>query len=240
MENTAPKKRIELIDAMRGFCVVLMVIHHFLLDLVELCSAPIWLFSNPVFNVLHYFFAGMFIFLSGVSSNFSRSNIIRGIKCFAIAMAMTIITSLPFINAPIRFGVLHLLGFSMVFYGLTYKIWDSIPRFFMPFLCVFLIIGTSILVTYTNIGNSAKYLFMFGWTYEGFVSADWFPIFPWLFVFLLGTWAGHYIKEHRLPKWFYEKNVPVFPEIGRRALIIYVLHQPVFYGLIYLVKYLIK
>jgi uncharacterized membrane protein len=236
MENNIPKKRIDSIDAMRGLCVTLMVIHHFLLDLIVLCGAPGWLFSNPVFDVLHYIFAGMFIFLSGVSSNFSHSNISRGIKTFAIAMAMTIITSLPIINEPIRFGVLHLLGFCMIFYGLTKKAWDAIPRIVMPLLYIALLVLSQILVSHVSIGGAAKYLFMFGWTYPGFYSADYFPIFPWFFVFLLGTWAGTYIKEGRLPKYFYEFTCPVFPEIGRHALIIYIVHQPVLYGLIYLVK----
>ncbi|MGM9520855.1 MAG: heparan-alpha-glucosaminide N-acetyltransferase [Oscillospiraceae bacterium] len=228
-------KRIDSIDALRGLAVVLMVIHHFLLDLVELCGAPGWLFSNPVFDILHYIFAGLFIFLSGVSSNFSHSNIKRGVKVFAIAMGMTVVTTL--IGSPIRFGVLHLLGFCMVFYGLTHKAWESVPRIVMPVLCVALLVGSSLLVSRVSIGGAARYLFMFGWTYKGFYSADYFPIFPWLFVFLLGTWAGAYIKEYRLPKRFYEFTCPVFPKIGRMALIIYIVHQPVLYGLIYAVKF---
>ena len=40
------KKRIEIIDALRGFSVVLMVCHHFLYDLVEFLDAPEWFFSN--------------------------------------------------------------------------------------------------------------------------------------------------------------------------------------------------
>jgi uncharacterized membrane protein len=186
--------------------------------------------------VFHYFFAGLFIFLSGVSSQFSRSNIKRGLKVFAIAMMFTIVTSLPMLNMPIRFGVLHLLGFCMIFYGVTRKAWDGIPRLIAPVLYIVLLVGTALAVGLIDIPVS--YLYMFGWTAPGFYSSDYFPIFPWLFVFLLGTWAGFYIKENKLPAWFYEKRVPVFPAVGRKALLIYILHQPVLYGIIMLIVYL--
>ena len=236
--ESSNKKRIDSIDAMRGLAVVLMVIHHFLLDLVLLCGAPWYLFSNPVFDFLHYIFAGLFVFLSGVTSRFSRSNLKRGAKCFAIAMALTLVTSLPVIDQPIRFGVLHLLGFSMLFYGIAGKALDKIPRIVMPFLYVALLLGSQLLVTRTDIGGAARYLFMLGWLYPGFYSADYFPIFPWLFVFLLGTWAGIYIKERRLPNKFYTFTCLILPDIGRHAMIVYILHQPVFYGFIYGIKFL--
>ena len=232
------KKRIESIDALRGLSLVLMVIHHFLYDLVVLCGAPEWLFSNPVFDMLHYIFAGTFILLSGVSSRFSHSNLIRGIKCFLIAMVMTVVTSLPVIDLPIRFGVLHLLGTCMIFFGLTWKVWDLIPRKIAPVLYVALLVGSALLVEHVSIGSAAHYLFPLGWTYPNFYSADWFPIFPWLFVFLLGTWAGLYIKEHKLPERFYTFTCPVLPRVGRCSLLIYVLHQPVLYGLVYAAKLL--
>lgn len=227
------KKRIDSIDALRGLSLVLMVIHHFLYDLVSLCGAPGWLFSNPVFDVLHYIFAGTFILLSGVSSRFSHSNLARGVKCFVIAMVMTLVTGLPFINDPIRFGVLHLLGFCMIFFGLTGKIWDLLPRRLAPVFYTALLVGSALLVEHVGIGGAARYLFPLGWTYPGFYSADWFPIFPWLFVFLLGTWAGLYIKEHKLPERFYTFTCPVLPKIGRCSLLIYILHQPILYGLIF-------
>ena len=84
------KQRIELMDAMRGLAVCLMVIHHFLYDLCAFCGAPWWLFTNPVFDPLHYFFAGLFILLSGVSSNFSRSNLKRGLKALAVSLGITL------------------------------------------------------------------------------------------------------------------------------------------------------
>ncbi|MDR1065346.1 MAG: DUF1624 domain-containing protein, partial [Oscillospiraceae bacterium] len=46
--------RIEAIDALRGLSVALMVVHHALFDAVEFLGAPAWLFSNPVFDALHY------------------------------------------------------------------------------------------------------------------------------------------------------------------------------------------
>lgn len=236
MNEKAQNKRIDIIDAARGIAVILMVIHHFLYDLVEFLGAPEWLFSNPVFNVLHYFFAGLFIFLSGVSSRFSRSNTARGIKVIVIAILITLVTT--FMDMPIRFGVLHLLGFSMIFYGLTRKLWDSIPSIVMPILCVVLIVGTALAVG--NIEINSKHLWMFGWTYPEFYSADYFAIFPWLFVFLFGTWAGKPIKDRKLPERFYTLSMPFFPAVGRKALIIYILHQPILYGITMLIQLIIK
>ena len=228
------KKRIEVIDALRGFAVVLMVIHHLLYDFVYILGAPKWLFSNPVFNVLHYIFAGLFIFLSGVSSRFSRSNLKRGLIAIAISAGISAVTY--FMEMPIWFGVLHLLSFSMLFFGLTRKLWDMIPKIGAPVLYIILIVAGALAVNYLAPGSDHKLiqgvLWVFGWSQPGFISYDYFPLLPWLFVFLLGTWAGIYIAGNKLPERFYEKKIPLFPPIGRKALIIYVLHQPVLYGIV--------
>lgn len=235
-EHKPDRKRIDIIDAARGFSVILMVIHHALFDAVEFLGAPSWLFSNPVFDILHYFFAGLFIFLSGVSSRFSRSNVHRGVKVFAVAMVLTIITSQTFVGEPIRFGVLHLLGFCMIFYGMTQHIWDKLHKMAAPFMYIALLVGSALAVGLIRI--DAPYFWIFGWLQPDFYSADYFPIFPWLFVFQLGTWAGSYIADNKLPKWFYEKRIAVFPAVGKRALLIYVLHQPILYGIVMLIMYL--
>lgn len=231
------RKRIDIIDALRGLAVILMVIHHLLFDLVEFLGAPAWLFSNPVFDIMHYIFAGLFIFLSGLSSQFSRSNVKRGLKVLTIAMALTLVTSLPVINMPIRFGVLHLLGFCMLFYGLTRRAWDKIPRAAAPLVYVTLLVGSALATSLIHI--DAPYLWMFGWLNAGFFSADYFPIFPWMFVFLLGTWAGIYVIENKMPGWFYEKRIAFFPLVGRKALIIYILHQPILYAIVMAISYLL-
>ena len=228
------KKRIQLIDALRGLAVVLMVIHHLLYNLVYFLGAPKWLFTNPVFDVLHYIFAGLFIFLSGISSRFSRSNIRRGLIAIAFAAVISAVTY--FMEMPIWFGVLHLLGFSMLFFGLTRKLWDTIPAKTAPILFIILIVVGPLATTYIRVRSGYMWiqgaLWVLGWQQPGFISYDYFPLLPWLPVFLLGTWAGIYIAEKKLPAWFYESNPPILPKIGRKALLIYILHQPVLYALV--------
>ncbi len=224
-------KRIDAIDALRGLAVILMVIHHGLLDLVVIMDAPGWLFSNPVFDFLHYIFAGVFVILSGVSSRFSRSNLIRGVRCFTLALVISAVSAL--VGSPILFGVLHLLGLSMVIFAVAQPYLDRIPLNIQPVIYFILMVVSGWAVNNLSIGSAAKFLFFFGWTYPGFSSADWFPLFPWIFVFLMGTWLGVYIKQRKFPKRFYTFTMPILPQIGRKSLLIYMLHQPILYGVIY-------
>lgn len=222
------KNRIQLIDAARGICVLLMVLHHLMYDLVVFLGFPEWIFTNPVLDILHYFFAGLFIFISGIASDFSRSNVKRGLLCLAAALAITLVTWL--MDMIIVFGILHFLGFCMVFYGLTYKLWDAIPRKIAPVLYLILLAASAFIVNRYGSFVESRWLWMFGFVYNGFSSADYFPILPWNFVFLAGTWLGKYIKEGKMPDKFYTAKVPYFPSIGRKALIIYIIHQPVLYA----------
>ena len=227
--------RIRAMDALRGLCVVLMCFHHFFYDLAAFLGAPWWLFSNPVFNVLHYIFAGCFILLSGVSSRFSRSNLRRGLKLLAIALALTAVTwAGDFFGKKllgqepgvlIVCGVLHMLAACMLIYGLTRKLWDRLPDWVMILFCVLGTVLTARLANGVLIGGPG-WLFPFGFVTEGFYSADYFPLFPWLFVFLFGTWLGEKIRAGKLPEGFYTYRVPFFPAVGRHALLIYILHQP--------------
>ena len=221
------QNRIDIIDAARGLAVILMVFHHLFFDCVEFLGAPEWLFSNPVFNFLHYVFAGLFIFLAGISSRLSRSNIKRGLKTAAAAVAITIVTLI--IDLPILFGVLHLLAFCMLMYGLTGKYLERLPVKGSAELWVILIICSALAVRFVPI--SSRWLWPLGWTYPEFFSSDYFPVFPWVFVFLLGTCFGAPVRDRKLPEWFYNKKVPVLPWFGRRAFIIYLIHQPVLYGI---------
>lgn len=228
--------RIELMDVLRGLAVCLMVIHHLLYDLYYFCDLPYWLFSNPVFDVLHYVFAGLFIMLSGISSNFSHSNVKRGLKAMCLALVITLVTY--FMDMPIYFGVLHFLATCMILYGLTQKLWEKLPRFIMPTVCFAGLILTRNMVM--GVDTDIPYLWMFGFVTPDFRSSDYFPLLPWIFVFMFGAWLGKYIKERKFPSWFYTVKCKPLAFVGRKALLVYVLHQPILYGLVMLGKFIYK
>ncbi len=232
----ADKNRIQIIDTLRGISILLMVVHHFLFDAVEFLNAPEWLFYNPVFDALQSFFAGLFVVLSGVSSNFSRSNVKRGVFTFVVALVITAVTVC--VDMPIIFGILHLLGVCMLFYGLTQKLWNKMPQWILLILFASLS-GFSVYLLKT-LKFSGKLMWLFGWETPGFESYDYFPLLPWFFVFMFGTALGHYIKENKFPKWFYTAKIPFFPTVGRYTMLIYIVHQPLLYGLTMLISLMLR
>lgn len=224
----APGERVAMLDILRGVSVFLMVIHHFLYDLVAFCSAPVWLFKNPVFQELHYFFAGLFVLLSGIACRFSHSNLLRGAKLLGIALALSAVTIL--IDMPILFGVLHLLSVCMLLYGFFGKRLEALPRFVEPILYALLFGGSLLLCRAAN-PVPFPFLFPLGFVPSGFYSADYFPLFPWMFVFFLGAWLGGFIRAGAFPALFYRAKPHFFAFLGRHALIVYLVHQPVLFCL---------
>ncbi|MDR3644347.1 MAG: heparan-alpha-glucosaminide N-acetyltransferase domain-containing protein, partial [Clostridia bacterium] len=88
--------------------------------------------------------------------------------------------------------------------------------------------------------TSQGWLFALGVPDSTFVSADYFPMIPWFFLFMLGTLIGIPIKEHRLPKRFYTQRVPFFAFLGRHTLLIYILHQPIVFGILWMLTHVLK
>ena len=78
---------------------------------------------------------------------------------------------------------------------------------------------------------TVPWLYPLGLTRPDFASADYFPLLPWLFLFLMGTVLGGWCLRHRDCRLL---TVPLpgaltFP--GRHSLLRYLLHQPVLFGL---------
>ncbi len=59
----------------------------------------------------------------------------------------------------------------------------------------------------------------------GFVSGDYFGIFPWIFLYLTGYFAFSIVKELDLLKYLTKLRCKPFEFVGRHSLIIYMVHQ---------------
>ena len=85
------KIRYALLDELRGFLVLCMVVYHGLLSVYSLLGIKTADTLFEFFTPAVPFFAGAFIALSGMMCGFSHSNLLRGIKCFTIAIVITIV-----------------------------------------------------------------------------------------------------------------------------------------------------
>lgn len=72
-----------------------------------------------------------------------------------------------------------------------------------------------------------RYLYPIGITGKEFTSADYFPLIPYIFMFLFGYALHVPVKERRLPEAFYRLKCPPLEFIGKHSLLIYAIHQPV-------------
>ena len=70
----------------------------------------------------------------------------------------------------------------------------------------------------------------FGFQDKNFFSTDYFSLIPWYFLFLVGYFLCRCFLEKNssaaLPE-FFKKGIPVFKIIGQHSLPVYLLHQPV-------------
>lgn len=228
------KQRIHLIDAARGLAVLLMVGHHALYNLMVFYNISIPFLHSNLFFVLQFIFSGLFIFVSGLCCRFSKSNLKRGVIAFSIGLIISIVTITAVPNNAIYFGILHFLGSSMIIYSLLGRFFEklndmfSIIAFFITFM-----IASWFLPTSTTI---SPYLFPFGLVHPTFRSSDYFPIFPFIFLFISGTGFGGLVKANKLPKWFYETKVKFLPVVGRNSLTIYVVHQPILIAMFWIIS----
>ncbi len=242
--SSISKPRYYILDTIRGICIILVVLYHLLYDLSEVYGGNYAFFRSTEMNVFRDAFVGTLIFLSGISCNLSRSNVKRGVKTFLFGMVISVVMLVVMPASKVYFGILHFLGFSMMLYGFVGRFLEKVPTVtgFLGFLLVHLLtygvyegyFGWPGLFM-VDVPQVPKNLFFFILGFKtGHSAGDHWAIIPWLFIFLAGTYIGRYFKEKRVPGWFSKNPVPPLSFIGSKTLIIYLVHQPLIYGALYL------
>ena len=231
MANSKP--RIWELDALRGVCILCVIVVHFLFDLSFFGGLDLTLPAWYVF--IQEYGGAIFVVLSGVCVTLGSKSVRRGLIVFACGMLITAVTygmyrlGMSGADGVVKFGVLHLLGVCM----LVYPAFKKLPPAALALL------GLAIAITGYAIRGVVvpqHWLFPLGLTYEGFTSSDYFPLFPQLGYFLIGAAIGktaYREKRTFLPGAFQQTPVArFFCWCGRQSLFIYLLHQPIVYGLL--------
>ena len=224
-------RRIWQIDFSRGLAVILMVLFNWSFSLKFLNVFTIsenWLY----WWLLPRLIGGSFIFLAGISAviNFNKNKsgkkiAYRGLRIFLIGIGITAVTFLAFPENTIYFGILHLIGFSLI-----------ISPFFIKNKNLVLLAASIILIAGFQLQSSYfnfPHLLWLGFGPANFQTFDYWPLMPWFGIFLLGLFFGDFIKN-KSP--VHEKNylIKKICFLGRNSLIIYLGHQIVLVGIIYM------
>lgn len=233
--------RIHIVDELRGLCVVLMVIYHALYTLAASFLSPLALSLYTFFYPVEPFFAGVFIVLCGFSCRLSHNNVRRGLLLALVSAGLTTVLLLAMPSQVIRFGVLHCLAVCILLFAAAKPLLDRIPPLVGMIAAIVLFAVSWTVPTmhggrFLGMALPAALLECDPLLPLGFgtvFSADYFPLIPWLFLFLCGTFLGHW--RDRLPAWCYRRRIPPLSYLGRHSLWIYLLHQPIIFGAAWLI-----
>ncbi len=218
------------IDLARGLAIIGMVIYHLLVDLYLLGQLHLNPFIYPTL-LLARVTAVTFLFLVGFSFSLSleKNNPInhetiyqhtleRAFRVFLSSLTVTLATYFISPNFTVRFGILNLISLSLllllVFSLVTKRI------LLIPISLLLVILGFNLRLDHSQ-----------------FNTFDYYPLLPWFGFVLLGfALATNYPKKRKNFPQPSHPSLQLFSFLGRHSLLIYLLHQPILFGLLLLFK----
>ena len=240
------EKRYYLVDSIRGFALVSMILYHTVYDLVYIYDFNILWFKKTEGYIWQQSICYIFIFISGMSYHYSKNAIRRGFITLGLGTLISIISMIFMPSEKIIWGILSFIGISTI---LVKVLLDKYLKKVKPltgiFMSIFLFVCTKNInyrylgfenfniVKIPNIFYRIKGLNLIGFTNENFRSSDYFSIIPWIFLYICGYYFLNFIKENNLNSYL-EYRIYGFNKIGEKSLIIYMLHQPIILAILYI------
>lgn len=261
MSTQENSNRIELIDTIRGITIISMILFHALWDVVYfgfgineevLYSRNAYIWQQSICYT--------FILLSGFCFSYGKHQIKRGLMALAGGIVITIVTLLVIPDERDVFGVLWLIGSSILFtkflqefifnrlknknkgiFGiiglvisiLLFGIFRNVNRGYLGFE------GLNICALPENLYNGYFMTFL-GFKAPWFYSSDYFSFIPWVFLFEVGYFLNYLFGEAIKSTKLAHINIKIFSFLGRNSLIIYMLHQVILYGVFSLIYSLVN
>ena len=232
------RKRIPLLDTFRGAAMFYVVLYHIMFDICFIWgrSAPSFLTpGNAVFEGFHVFFLWVLFFVSGVCSALSRSSLKRGAVLYILGYLITAGTAVIMPSELIVFGVLSCFGACMVITSLLSPLTERMGDrkvFLAPLLFLLWFVfrrlsygQIDLLFTRIDLGQTDIFwLYPLGLPGKDFRSADYFPLIPYIFMFLCGRVLSEKVCTLLEGK---EQPIKVIDLAGKYSLWVYIIHQPV-------------
>ncbi len=232
----------QIIDIARGLAIFLMFIYHFCFDLTYFGFTSSQFNSDPFWLNFRTIIVSLFLFIMGVSMALATNKNINYKRYFKrlslIVFYATIVSVSSYMMYPqsmIFFGILHFVAVASI-----------LSLAFIHLYWLNLIFGSSIIL-FTSFFKfqlfNIPYMQWFGLMTHKPITEDYVPMFPWFGVVLIGLFFGKLLllnSQPLLPKKIqnWSTNVQIAKILafgGKHSLHIYILHQPVFIGILYLI-----
>ena len=245
-EHTTRQKasagRYALLDELRGLDLVSMIGYHACWDLIFLFGVPAGCYTSWPGWLWQQSICWVFILLSGFCAPFGRHMLRRGVTVFAAGALVTAVTLLFMPEERVIFGVLTFLGTAMLLTGVLEPLLKKVmPAVGLAVSAVLFAVCYPVGLGWVGLGGwklmlpqslyANYFTAFFGFYPDWFYSADYFGLLPWLFLF----WAGYYLHKAVGRRRMEPLRRPVCPALGwmgRHSLLLYLLHQPVIYGVL--------
>jgi uncharacterized membrane protein len=225
------------IDALRGAALLLMGVYHFCFDLAYFGWLRADFNHDPFWLGFRGFIVTAFLTLVGVSLALADSRgqrpgafwrrIGRVAACAALVTAMSLAM---FPQSYIYFGILHHIALaSLIAWPLRRYVIET------ALLGLALILAGN-LVTFPAF--EPRLLNWIGLSPTKPLTEDYVPLLPWLGVVLIGLAAAtHLLRRRAVALRGLDDLAPAWLAwLGRHSLAVYMIHQPVFFALLFLAR----
>ena len=244
----APQKtpRIGILDTARGVALLAMASYHCTWDFEFFGYLDSGTAETGWLKLYARAIAGTFLFLAGFSLVLANTPEIRWRSYWrrlgmivAAAAAISIVTFIGMRDEWIFFGILHSIAAASLI-GLLFL---RLPAFATLLIAALLAVRVVIdnVVAPLSLHSTffdAPWLWWVGLSENIQRSNDYVPLFPWLTPFLFGLGIAQLATSlgwlKHLAKFGPGRNL--IARAGRHSLIFYLVHQPVLFGLVYLLS----
>lgn len=240
------RQRFGGLDMIRGIVLISMILYHLCWDLVYIYHFDFPWYESTGAYVWQQSICWTFIFLSGFCWSLGKHHLKRGLIVFGGGAVISLVTILLLPEDRVVFGILTFLGSSMLLMIPLKKWLCKIPAkggLVLSLLCF--LIFRNINIGYLgfepwNFIKLPEFLYRgYVMTYLGFADAqffstDYFSLLPWFFLFLTGFYTYYIVSGNLRIMEKLQKGWEPFQFLGRHSLLIYMLHQPVIYGALWI------
>ena len=233
----ASARRLPVIDALRGFAIVQMIVFHFVYNLNQFGYVRVAVNGDQPWATWRLAIVTQFLLLVGVSlvlraafkpawSDFWR----RWREIAGSAAVVSFGSWLVFGPHWIQFGILHFIAVALI-----------AARLLLPLGLWNLVLGGLVLalgVSWSDPRFDTSPAYILGFATAPPSAEDWVPLFPWFGVVLLGCALGDAWRRRGLPLAPALRRIDASPPwvlrfLGSWPLTVYLSHEPILIGLIW-------